>query len=180
MKLFKKLLVLTISVFTLAGLASCGGSGEAEDYSKLTFEEVFEVQQYTNPSGTEFAPGLTMTQLRSKTLDGAYRYYDYMSFNLKANYKVKIKSVTFSMATDEKEFVDYNFDLVYKSKAYVREIIKETTPTITKTFSLNPECIVSLGDVMKVSPGVSLGSLYITLGKCTIYNFSFDFEVLGK
>ncbi|MBQ7277362.1 MAG: hypothetical protein IJS58_08980 [Bacilli bacterium] len=180
MKLFKKLLVLTISVFTLAGLASCGGSGEAEDYSKLTFEEVFEVQQYTNPSGTEFAPGLTMAQLRSKTLDGAYRYYDYMSFNLKANYKVKIKSVTFSMATDEKEFADYFIHLLYQSKSYLTEIIRETTPSITKTFSLNPECTMSANSMITIGPSVSFGSLNINVGKCTIYNFSFDFEVLGK
>lgn len=182
MKLFKKLLVLTISVFTLAGLASCGGSGEAEDYSKLTFEDVFEVEEYTNSTGTKFAPGLTMVQLTSKTLDGAYEYYEYMSFNLKAKYKVTIKSVTFSMATNETEFQDYNFSLKKdgEAKYYVDEFIYETTPTITKTFNLNPEYTLSSGKVICVMPGVSKGQLYSTVGKCTIYNFSLNFEVLGK
>ena len=180
MKLLKKIVVFTLGLFTLVGLASCGNTEEAEDYSKLTFEEVFEVQQYSNKSGHEFAPGLTMTQLRSKTLDGAYNYYEGMSFNLKTNYKVKIKTVTFSMATDEKEFADYYFTLLYSSKFYVRETIKETTPSITKTFSLNPECTMTKNSTIEVGPSVSLGSLYTTIGKCTIYNFSFDFEVLGK
>lgn len=182
MKLFKKLLVLTISVFTLAGLASCGGSGEAEDYSKLTFEDVFEVEEYTNSTGTRFAPGLTMAQLTSKTLDGAYEYYEYITFNLKAKYKVTIKSVTFTMATNETEFQNYNFDLRKdgEAKYYVRETINEMTPTITKTFNLNPEYTLSSGKVICVSPGVSKGQLYSAVGKCTIYNFSFNFEVLGK
>lgn len=180
MKLFKKLLVLTLGLFTLVGLASCGNKEEAEDYSKLTFEEVFEIQQYSNPSGHEFAPGLTMTQLRSKTLDGAYNYYEGMTFNLKANYKVKIKSVTFSMATDEKEFSKYNLAIYYGKKECIDEYIIETSPIITKTIAFGSECTVTSNSIIEVLPCVFLGSLYTTMGKCTIYNFSFDFEVLGK
>lgn len=182
MKLLKKLLVLTISVFTLAGLASCGGSGEAEDYSKLTFEDVFEIQHLPNENDIQFAPGLTMTQLTSKTLEGAHEYYEYMSFNLKAKYKVTIKSVTFTMATNETEFQDYHFSLKKdgEAKYYVQEFMEETTPTITKTFSLNPEYTLSSGKVICVMPGVSKGQLYSKVGKNTIYNFSFNFEVLGK
>lgn len=182
MKLFKKLLVLTISVFTLVGLASCGGSGEAEDYSKLKFEDVFEIEEYINPNGIKNAPGLTMTQLTSKTLDGAYEYYDSMWFNLKAKYKVTIKSVTFTMATNETEFQNYSFSLKKdgEAKYYVDEMIKEVTPTITKTFNLNPEYTLSSGKRICVMPIVSKGQLYSKAGACTIYNFSFNFEVLGK
>lgn len=183
MKLFKKLLVLTISVFTLAGLASCGGSGEAEDYSKLTFEDVFEIEEKIHPTGAvKFAPGLTMAQLTSKTLDGAHEYYEYMSFYLKAKYKVTIKSVTFTMATNETEFQDYGISIAKagEAKFYVRETINETTPSITKTFNFAPEYTMSSGKSLDVTPGVSKGQLYSTVGKCTIYNFSFNFEVLGK
>jgi hypothetical protein len=182
MKLFKKLLVLTISVFTLAGLASCGGSGEAEDYSKLTFEDVFEIEEVKLSDGTTYAPGLTMTQLTSKTLDGAYTYYEKMDFYLKAKYKVTIKSVTFTMATNETDYTGYYFGLVPSSSFNfsVEETINETTPTITKTFNVNPELTLTSGKLIQVKPKVTKGELYTTVGKCTIYNFSFNFEVLGK
>lgn len=184
MKLFKKLLVLTISVFTLVGLASCGNKEEVEDYSNLTFEEVFEIEEFSWRSNKDikYAPGLTMTQLRSKTLDGAYDYYENIWFNLKANYKVKIISVTFSMATNETEFSSYDFSLKKDGEAtyFVDERITEMTSSITKTFKLNPEYTLYTNKVIAVMPGVSKGSLYSISGKCTIYNFSFDFEVLGK
>lgn len=179
MKLLKKIVVFTLGLFTLVGLASCGNKEEV-DYSNLTFEEVFEIQERIHPSGAvKFAPGLTMAQLRSKTLDGAHEYYEYMSFDLKTNYKVRINSVTFSMATNEKEFTDYHI-FIYKSASekYVDEIIKETTPTITKTFKFASTCTLSANTKIGITNGVSL--LNTNVGKCTIYNFSFDFEVLGK
>lgn len=99
MKVFKKLgVALTLGVIGIFGLASCGNNEESEpiDYSKLTFEEVFEVEQVVfDWLGGEQMPGLTMNQLTSSTVEGAYQIIDAPIFNLKTKYDVEVTGIKF-------------------------------------------------------------------------------------
>lgn len=97
-------MALTLGVIGIFGLASCGNNEESEliDYSKLTFAEVFEIEQFVFSSGGgEQMPGLTMNQLTSSTVEGAYKEIDNYIFKLKAKYDVEVTGINFKYRTTE-------------------------------------------------------------------------------
>lgn len=174
-------MALTLGVIGIFGLASCGNNEESEliDYSKLTFAEVFEIEQFVFSSGGgEQMPGLTMNQLTSSTVEGAYKEIDSYIFKLKAKYDVEVTGIHFKYRTTEvaPEFgicisdgAKATTEYFYKSEKFeepqIDIIINETFASVNK----------KKGSKLQIQGAAGNG---LNLGYKNILGYIYDFKLI--
>lgn len=183
--------ILRLMVFALIGILSIGAlvacnTGKTdepkEDYSKLTFAEVFEIQDWDKP-GNAGMPGMTMAQLTGSSSSSAYLAQETHAFYLKTKYDVEITGVSFSMQPEkEVHFLDFR---VSPATAIGSEIFKTTADPITtgsnafsKTYSFTHT--LKKGNSLYVNAVVAedeAGNYFIN---ATLYNFKLNFIVVQK
>lgn len=187
MKFIKKLLVLTVSLFTFASLASCGKGGETVDYSSLTFEDVFEIIDMRDTGITDvnraYVPGLTLQQLTATNANNGHEKVRNFNFYLSPKYNVKLNSISFKIDFgDDSPTVTGHFKVLdSNSKELINQfyrITKDMNKTLSKTESISPAATINKGSKIKIYEYVSAygGGAQDSV----LYNFSIDFEVLGK
>lgn len=184
-KILRLMVFALIGILSISALVACkttSSNEPKEDYSKLTFAEVFEIQDWDKP-GNAGMPGMTMAQLTGSSSSSAYPAQETHAFYLKAKYDVEITGVSFSMQPEkEVHFLDF---CVSPATAIGSEIfntnpdpISTGTNAINKTYSFTHT--LKKGNSLYINAVTmedEAGNYFV---KATLYNFKFIFTVVQK
>lgn len=181
-KIFSLVFIGITSIILLASCSKEESTDEPkEDYSKLTFAEVFEIQDDKDAG----MPGMTMAQLTSTSSESAFPAQERHAFYLKAKYDVEITGASFSMKPEKEAY--YMTFIVYpipRNRTYIFqtgtdpyhvEAISTGSNAVNKTYSFT----------YTLKKGNSIGFNSILLEEesrffidATFYNFKLDFTVI--
>ena len=185
-KILRLMVFALIGILSISALVACkteGSDEPKEDYSKLTFAEVFEIQDDKDAG----MPGMTMAQLTSSSSESAFPAQERHRFYLKAKYDVEIKGVSFSMKPEkEANYIHFEVFPVPENRTYIFqtgtepyqvEQITTGSNTVNKTYSF----------AYTLKKGNSIGFNSILLEEesrffinATLYNFKLNFTVVQK
>ncbi|MDE6655797.1 MAG: hypothetical protein K2J85_02265, partial [Anaeroplasmataceae bacterium] len=177
-----------IGILSISALVSCKTEGSdpekpKEDYSKLTFAEIFEIQEDKDAG----MPGMTMAQLTSTNSEAAFPAQERHAFYLKAKYDVEITGVSFSMKPEKvANYIGFDVYPIPRNRTYIFqtgtdpyhvEAISTGSNTVNKTYSFT----------YTLKKGNSIGFNSILLEEehrffinATFYNFKLNYKVVQK
>ncbi|MDE5867858.1 MAG: hypothetical protein K2H02_02835 [Anaeroplasmataceae bacterium] len=187
--LIKIFSLVFIGIISTIVLVSCGKKAK-EDYSNLTFAEVFEIKDYEDKySDGVGMPGMAMDQLTSTSSESAYPAQKRHIFELKAKYDVEITGASFSMKPEKEAY--YMTFVIYPVPLNRNPIFDTTTDeelylpistganvldkSFSFTYTLKKGNSIQLNSLLYDNKGDWQG-LYII--DATFYNFKLDFTVI--
>lgn len=188
-KIIRLMVFVLIGILSIGALGSCNKEQEPdqpeEDYSNLTFAEVFEIQEDKNAG----MPGMTMAQLTSTNSSSAYPAKTHHIFYLKAKYDVEIKGVSFSMKPEkEAKLIHFEVFPVPRNGTYIfqtgsdsssYESISTGSNAISKTYSftytLKKGNSIGFNSILAEREMGWIDDYFIN---ATFYNFKLNFTVV--